>query len=775
MTESRVINDKTNAFQTRIALKASFGTEQQNIVGCSRNIAATNSASLLLLLYHYYCCATNIFRFLNQLPKQKKNSFPNTYRCKITLFVNSNFKMIVYGKSVFSVNILARIHGSAAYRATIPAALSVVIYVVIRQYINRDPLTPVDRLVSHPYAIGGLISSVTFVVIFRANFGYQRYWEGANSVYQMMSKWLDGATMVGAFHYQSKHYDAIKPPTFFDHPGMNFRSGLKRRRQLQQGDLDEKNNDVNKLQGKRNERSLEKDDIDRQSYVHDYKNHSDNFNYVDKNNDDDNDDGDEEESNVASNSSPLRRNKSVRFFFHNNNRDMNNTSSRSFENMEDGNISNISPDRSVVPVLSINNAQPTQSLHQSFHRQRSVRNLFTSEYSDAAPQQFMRKPQSSIFMEKGSTSSSCLSSSEEKGDERRKDKKQEELLRSMPLPYRNNKNRAKFQMHTNRGMVGLGRTDGGVSGDPSLFLQELCHLASLLNAVALSTLRNESDNNINALGEYVLNKPWPSVDAEDLNRFDAYGRLIRGLKYWLWLDRSVKERSKYNASRPLSVIGGVSAEEIIMLQCARGGSAKVNLCWFWIVEFITREHLSGSTGAVGPPIISRIYQFLSDGCIGYNAARKIAFIPFPFPHAQISLLSMVFLMVSIPLVTLEWSDQDHPWIGALLTFSIIEIIFGLHEVARELENPFVNVPNDLPLCALQAEFNESLLQLYNGYHPNSFWNTKEYYYVKNRRKSGRKGCRDEDCNKNLNQSDLRKSKRIQVVDKNEVKNNHTSI
>ncbi len=679
--------------------------------------------------------------------------------------------MIVYGKSVFSVNILARIHGSAAYRATLPAALSVVLYVVIRQYINRDPLTPVDRLVSHPYAIGGLISSVTFVVIFRANFGYQRYWEGANAVYQMMSKWLDGVTMVGAFHYQSKHYDAIKPPTFFDHPGMNFRSGLKRRRQLQQGDLyevlDGENNDLNTLQGKSNERSKEEGDIDRQSYVHDYKNYSDNFDHVDKNSDDD-DDEDEEDSNVASNSSPLRRDRSVRFFLHNSTRNMTNTSSRSFENMEDGNISNMSP----VPVLSINNAQPTQFLRQSFHRQRSVRNLFTSEYSNAAPQQFMRTPQSSIFMEKGSTSTSCLSSSEGKDSELRRDKKQEELLRSMPLPYRNIKNRAKFQMHTNRGIVGLGQTDGGVSGDPSLFLQELCHLASLLNAVALSTLRNESDSNVNALGEYVLNKPWPSVDAEDLNRLDAYGRLVRGLKYWLWLDRSVKARSKYNASRPLCVIGGVSAEEIIMLQCARGGSAKVNLCWFWIIEFITREHLSGSTGAVGPPIVSRIYQFLSDGCIGYNAARKIAFIPFPFPHAQISLLSMVFLLVSIPLVTLEWSDQDHPWIGALLTFCIIEIIFGLHEVARELENPFVNVPNDLPLCALQAQFNESILQLYNGYHPNSFWNTKEYYYVKNRRKAGRKGCGDENCNKDLNPSDLRRTKRIQVVDQNELKNNH---
>ena len=32
-----------------------------------------------------------------------------------------------------------------------------------------------EKLISHPYAVGSLISSISFVVIFRANFGYQRY------------------------------------------------------------------------------------------------------------------------------------------------------------------------------------------------------------------------------------------------------------------------------------------------------------------------------------------------------------------------------------------------------------------------------------------------------------------------------------------------------------------------------------------------------------------------------------------------------------------------
>ena len=189
--------------------------------------------------------------------------------------------------------------------------------------------------------------------------------------------------------------------------------------------------------------------------------------------------------------------------------------------------------------------------------------------------------------------------------------------------------------------------------------------------------------------------------------------------YWFWMDRTPERREAMNAQAPLEVIGGVSQGEIDCLQRARGASAKVNLAWIWLMEFITREHLAGSTGAVGPPIISRIYQFLSDGCVGYNQARKISFIPFPFPHAQVSLLALLFLTFAVPFLTLEYVKER--WIGSLLTFAVTECLFGLHEVARELENPFRNVPNELPIMKLQAEFNEAVRQIYGGYHPDHFW------------------------------------------------------
>lgn len=165
-----------------------------------------------------------------------------------------------------------------------------------------------------------------------------------------------------------------------------------------------------------------------------------------------------------------------------------------------------------------------------------------------------------------------------------------------------------------------------------------------------------------------------------------------------------------------------SDAEIRFLQMARGASAKTQLCWYWLSEFVIREHLNGSTGKVGPPIISRIIQFLGDGMIYYNHARKIMFIPFPFPHAQ---LSVLFILVSIPSIAFLMDQySDNVYVGCLLSFFSVACIAGIHEVARELENPFRNIPNELPLVTFQAQFNEALLIMYSGYHPDHFWDPR---------------------------------------------------
>ena len=260
---------------------------------------------------------------------------------------------------------------------------------------------------------------------------------------------------------------------------------------------------------------------------------------------------------------------------------------------------------------------------------------------------------------------------------------------------------------------------------PPLFLQEAAHLLSLLSAVAMSTLRNDIEEAESPLATFEPGVPWPHVDP------DAYSADVRKdwarsthrswtvLRYLLGISRSEKDRTLYNAARPFRVVGGVSDAEVEMLQAARGPLAKVALCSMWLQEFISREHLAGSTGGVADPIISRLYQFLSDGMIGYNQARKVAYIPFPFPHSQIVSLFVLVTVIFIPVLMLTY--VNNAYLGAILNLFTVMCFSGLHEVARELENPFQNVPNDIPANNFQAQFNEGLMTMYSGYHPDAFW------------------------------------------------------
>lgn len=129
--------------------------------------------------------------------------------------------MITYNRSAFGLNIIFRLHGSAVYRAIFPSLVSVAIYMLIQRYYQEGGKISFGEELGHPYAIGALVASASFLVVFRANQGYARYWEGASSVTQMMSKWLDATTHTWTYHLQCDHYKKVKPPSFFDYPDLN--------------------------------------------------------------------------------------------------------------------------------------------------------------------------------------------------------------------------------------------------------------------------------------------------------------------------------------------------------------------------------------------------------------------------------------------------------------------------------------------------------------------------------------------------------------------------
>mmetsp|Transcript_19054 Transcript_19054/g.31280 ORF Transcript_19054/g.31280 Transcript_19054/m.31280 type:complete len:493 (+) Transcript_19054:82-1560(+) len=261
---------------------------------------------------------------------------------------------------------------------------------------------------------------------------------------------------------------------------------------------------------------------------------------------------------------------------------------------------------------------------------------------------------------------------------------------------------------------------------PSLFLQETAHLISLLSAVALSTLRYDAEGEEAPLTEFVPGKKWPSNNSDNDEELSQNGyrrnKVMMTVKFLFDVSRSSNEILEYNAARPFHVIGGISDKEAELLRNARGASAKVALVYFWVNEFITREHMHGSMGTVAPPIISRLMQFTSDGHMWYNSARKMAYVPFPFPHVQLTTAFVLIVIVVAPVLMLA---KTHVYLGFALNFFTVAILAGLNEVAKELENPFTNVPNDLPLNLFQAHFNESLITMFAGYHPDSHWEVKE--------------------------------------------------
>lgn len=178
---------------------------------------------------------------------------------------------------------------------------------------------------------------------------------------------------------------------------------------------------------------------------------------------------------------------------------------------------------------------------------------------------------------------------------------------------------------------------------PLLFLEEIAHLLSLLSAVAFSTLRNDLPYADSPLTMFEPGLPWPHVDPDAYKRKNRRGwegskyRWYTLMRFVLGASRTARDRTLYNAARPFRVIGNVSDEEILQLQQARGPLAKVALVSMWLQELISREYQTlDSCGHVAPPIISRLYQLVSEGMAGYNQARKIASIPFPFVHAQLT-------------------------------------------------------------------------------------------------------------------------------------------
>merc|ERR1712217_374206 len=112
---------------------------------------------------------------------------------------------------------------------------------------------------------------------------------------------------------------------------------------------------------------------------------------------------------------------------------------------------------------------------------------------------------------------------------------------------------------------------------------------------------------------------------------------------------------------------------------------------------------------IAPPILGRIYSDLASGMVNLAKARRISEFHFPFPYAQT--LTALLLLVTLlqPLMAATFIESSL-WAG-ILSFMGIFTLWSINYVAHEIERPYGDGYNDLPLVEMQLNFNVSLMSL----------------------------------------------------------------
>lgn len=96
--------------------------------------------------------------------------------------------MLLYPHSFAGLPLLYQVAGSAVPRAVVPALMSMLLTLVIEETLSQEFL---NHIFAHPYPYTVFANLVGFMLVFRNNIAYNRYWEGITQLRQMSAKWGD--------------------------------------------------------------------------------------------------------------------------------------------------------------------------------------------------------------------------------------------------------------------------------------------------------------------------------------------------------------------------------------------------------------------------------------------------------------------------------------------------------------------------------------------------------------------------------------------------------
>jgi len=126
-----------------------------------------------------------------------------------------------------------------------------------------------------------------------------------------------------------------------------------------------------------------------------------------------------------------------------------------------------------------------------------------------------------------------------------------------------------------------------------------------------------------------------------------------------------------------------------------------------------------------PPIVSRIFQELSNGLLAYNNATKMKEIPVPFAYVQLNAISLnLFNLILAPIAIATYTSEL--WLSLLMTTVTAMSFYSAFIIANEMEDPFGSDENDVPMLEYHEEFCALLVAIMtNGWLPEDHWMVPE--------------------------------------------------
>mmetsp|Transcript_13411 Transcript_13411/g.31509 ORF Transcript_13411/g.31509 Transcript_13411/m.31509 type:complete len:651 (+) Transcript_13411:91-2043(+) len=157
-------------------------------------------------------------------------------------------------------------------------------------------------------------------------------------------------------------------------------------------------------------------------------------------------------------------------------------------------------------------------------------------------------------------------------------------------------------------------------------------------------------------------------------------------------------------------IAGFDQRDLRILLSEEVQTKRVQVVLCWIKLFIIQNIESGLLN-VPAPILTRVFQELGAGLVEYHKAQQVVIWPFPFPYTQMNLVLVYVYMIMTPLVISAWGFA--PLTCAVATLVSCVCMIGLDLIASELENPFGDDDNDLPILDIHKQFMRVLLAQLN--------------------------------------------------------------